>query len=168
MNPMQEDLARATIQARLAWAEDRRQGRRIEQEKRQERRRRRRLAITRWWQSRPWCTPAVRGATWAAAVTRIRSPSAELARVLEEAAHHVADCGTSSEALLLQAMAEVAAPSAPGAAAALVDRDGSEVSRLRAFGFLHTHLVEALGPREHALVLELRTGGALGQPGRVA
>ena len=39
----------------------------------------------------------------------------------------------------------------------MADRNGSEVSRLRAFGHLHTHLVEVLGPREHALVLELLT-----------
>ena len=49
--------------------------------------------------------------------------------------------------------------SAPGAAAALVDRDGTEVSRLRAFGLVHTHLLEALGPREHARLLDLLDGG---------
>ena len=63
-----------------------------------------------------------------------RPPSVELAQLLEEAAHHIAERGTGSERRLLEAMAEVAAPSAPGAAAALVDRDGAEASRLRAFG----------------------------------
>jgi len=55
-------------------------------------------------------------------------------------------------------MADVAAPTAPGAAAALVDWDGSEASRLRAFGLLHSHLVDALGPRDHARLLDLLDG----------
>ena len=86
-------------------------------------------------------------------------PSVELAQVLDEAAHRVAEQGTDSERRLLEAMADVAAQSAPGAAAALVDRDGTEVSRLRAFGLVHTHLLEALGPREHAWLLDLLDGG---------
>ena len=68
-------------------------------------------------------------------------------------------------------MAEVAAPSAPGAAAALVDRDGTETSRLRAFGLLHSHVLEALGPRDHARLLDLLDGkdaGERGAPCRVA
>ena len=55
-------------------------------------------------------------------------------------------------------MADVAAPTAPGAAAALVDRDGTEASRLRAFGLLHSHVLEALGPRDHARLLDLLDG----------
>ena len=90
---------------------------------------------------------------------------AELAQVLEEAAHRVAEQGTSSERRLLEAMSEVAAQSAPGAAAALVDPDGSETSRLRAFGIVHTHLLEVLGPREHAWLLDLLDGaGGLESP----
>jgi len=105
----------------------------------------------------------------AAAATPVRPPSVELVQVLEEAAHRVADLGTSSERRLLEAMSEVAAQSAPGAAAALVDRDGTEASRLRAFGFVHTHLVQALGPREHAWLLDLLDdGGELERPCRVA
>jgi hypothetical protein len=82
-------------------------------------------------------------------------PSAELALMLETAAYRIAELGTSSERRLLHAMAEVAAPSAPGAAAALIDAHGTETSRLRAFGLLHSHLLAALGPSEHALLLEL-------------
>ena len=100
---------------------------------------------------------------------RREPPSVELAQVLEEAAHHVAEQGTSSERRLLEAMSEVVAQSAPGAAAALVDRDGTEVSRLRAFGLVHTHLLEVLGPREHAWLLDLLDGGGgLERPCRVA
>jgi hypothetical protein len=50
-----------------------------------------------------------------------------------------------------------------------VDRDGTEASRLRAFGFVHTHLLEALGPDEHAWLLDLLDGaGDLERPSRVA
>jgi len=58
----------------------------------------------------------------------------------------------------MEAMADVAAPTAPGAAAALVDWDGSEASRLRAFGLVHSHLVDALGPRDQARLLDLLDG----------
>ena len=66
-------------------------------------------------------------------------------------------------------MSEVAAPSAPGAAAALVDRDGAEAARLRAFGQVHGHLMEALGPREHARLLDLlQDAGGVERTRRVA
>ena len=87
-----------------------------------------------------------------------RPPSVELADLLDEAAHRIAEWGTGSERRVLEAMADVAAPTAPGAAAALVDWDGSEASRLRAFGLLHSHLLEALGPRDHARLLDLLDG----------
>ena len=89
-----------------------------------------------------------------------RSPSVELAHVLDEAAHRIAESGTDAERHLLEAMADVVAPSAPGAAAALVDQAGTETSRLRAFGLLHSHLLEALGPRDHARLLDLLDGKA--------
>ncbi len=55
-------------------------------------------------------------------------------------------------------MAEVSAATAAGASAALVDWAGTEASRLRAFGLVHGHVVEALGPREHAWLLDLLDG----------
>ena len=89
--------------------------------------------------------------------------------MLDEAAHRVAELGTGSERRLLEAMAEVAAASAPGAAAALVDPEGSEASRLRAFGVVHTHVLEVLGRREHAWLLDLLDGrDSLESPSRVA
>ena len=115
-------------------------------ERRAERRRRRRLALERWW--RAWVANGPEIGSWrllTAAPTRDLPPSVELAQVLDEAAHRVAELGTGSERRLLEAMAEVAAESAPGAAAALVDAEGSEASRLRAFGVVHTHLLDALG-----------------------
>jgi hypothetical protein len=95
-------------------------------------------------------------------------PSAELGQRLDEAAHRIAEHGTSGEARLLAAMAKVAAASAPGAAAALVDPEGTEVSRQRAYGVVHTHLVTSLGPREHGWLLALLDGDDLELPGRAA
>jgi len=156
---MSEYLVRAMIDARLASAQKRRQGRQIEDERRAERRRKRRHAIARWWQRRPSREPDLGARRLAAAAaTPVRAPSVELARVLEEAAHGVADRGTSSERRLLEAMSEVAAPSAPGASAALVDLGGTEAARLRAFGVVHTHVLTALGPREQARLLDLLDG----------
>lgn len=168
MDPMSEYLVRMSIDARLATAEEQRPGRRIEKERRAQRRQARRRALARWWQRR-----ARRGfdlGTLALAATAPSlPPTAELAQVLDQAAHRVAELGTGSERRLLEAMSEVAAPSAPGAAAALADRDGSEAARLRAFGVVHSHLLEELGPREHAWLLDLLDGAAgLERPGRVA
>jgi hypothetical protein len=81
-----------------------------------------------------------------------------LADLLEEAAHRVAVRGTTSEPRLLAAMAEVVAPTAPGAAAALLDAAGTETSRLRAFGIVHGHLLGALGVGEHGRLLDLLDG----------
>ena len=128
MDPMSEYLARMTIDARLASAQERRPGRHTEDARR-----------------------------------------AELGALLEEAAHRVAEQGTASERRLLEVMSEVAAPSAPGAAAALADPDGSETSRLRAFGLVHGHLLNALGPRAHARLLDLLDGpDSLERPRSVA
>ena len=152
MDAMSEYLARATIEARIAAAEAGRQGRQLERERRAERRRRVRLAVTRWWQRR-----AARGHDLGSLALAVaapeRSPSVELAHVLDEAAHRIANWGTGSERRVMEAMADVAAPTA-----ALVDWDGSEASRLRAFGLLHSHLVDALGPRDHARLLDLLDG----------
>ncbi len=166
MDPMSEYLARAVIEARIAAAEGGRQGRRLEEERRAERRRRLRLAVTRWWQGR-----AARGFDLGSLALAVaapeRLPSAELGHVLDETAHRIAERGTDAERRVLEAMADVAAPSAPGAAAALVDRDGTETARLRAFGILHSHLLEVLGPREHARLLDLLDGRHAGDGGEI-
>jgi hypothetical protein len=154
MDAMSEHLARATIEARIAAAEAGRQGRQLERERRAERHRRLRLAVTRWWQRR-----AARGYDLGSLALAVaapqRPPAVALADLLDEAAHRIAARGTDSERRVLEAVAEVAASSAPGAAAALVDRAGTETSRLRAFGLLHSHVLEALGPRDHARLLDL-------------
>ena len=157
MDPMSEDLARATIDARIAAAQAHRPGRQLEAARRAERRQRRRLAVRRWWQRR--AAPGYDLGSLALAVAAPQpSPSVGLAHVLDEAAHRIADRGTASARRVLEAMADVAAPSAPDAAAALVDREGTEISRLRAFGLVHGHVLEALGPRDHARLLHLLDG----------
>ena len=170
MDLMSGHLARLVIEEHIAAAEKRSAGRIIEKERRNERRRRRRLALERWW--RGWVASGPEIGSWRlllAAPARGLPPSVEVAQVLDEAAHRIAELGSGSERRLLEAMAEVAAESAPGAAAALVDAQGSEASRLRAFGLVHTHLLDVLGEREHAWLLDLlddRVG--LESPGRVA
>jgi len=157
MDAMSEHLARATIEARIAAAEAGRQGRQLERERRAERRRRLRLAVTRWWQRR-----AARGYDLGSLALAVaapqRPPTVEIADLLDEAAHRIAEWGTGSQRRVLEVMADVAAPTAPGAAAALVDRAGTEASRLRAFCLLHSHLLDALGPRDHARLLDLLDG----------
>jgi hypothetical protein len=170
MDPMSEHLARTIITARLADADQRRLGRAVEDGRRAERRTRRRLAVARWRQ-RIAARRTAHGASHTlamAAAAPARQPSAELAGRLDAAAHRNAERGTASERPLLEAMHDVIAASAPGTAAALVDPDGSEASRLRAFGVAHTHLVDELGPCEHAWLLDVLDGGSRERAGLVA
>jgi hypothetical protein len=167
MDLMNAYLAKSLIEARVAAAEARRPGRRIEEERRARRRRLRRASLTRWWQRR-----AVQGFDLGTLVLALaaprRLPSVELAQRLDDAAHRIAEHGTSGEGLLLAAMAKVAAAAAPGAAAALVDPEATEVSRQRAYGVVHAHLLTSLGPIEHAWLLGLLDDEGLELPGRAA
>ncbi len=159
MDPMTTYLARAVIQARLDAAAEQRPGRMILAARRDARRRRRRSAVAAWRRHPPWRRARVELPALATAATPpLLPPSVEAARLLDATAHRVAEGGTGCEAAVLRAMSEVAAATAPGAAAALVDATGSETSRLRAFGIVHAHLVDALGPPEHALLLDLVEG----------
>jgi hypothetical protein len=86
---------------------------------------------------------------------RERRATHEVASLLDAAAYRVDEHGTPAERRLLGAVAKVSEATAPGAAAALVDWSGTEVSRLRAFGLLHAHVVRVLGGREHASLLAM-------------
>ena len=154
MDPMRQLPAGATTHARTAPRRE------VGHERLAERPRERRSAVAGGLDSRSSQLPdaGVRRLARPAAEP-LRSRSVELAQVLDEAAHRVAENGTSAERRLFDAMSEVAAQSAPGVAAALTDPDGSEISRLRAFGLVHTHLLEVLGPREHAWLLDLLDDG---------
>ena len=79
---------------------------------------------------------------------------AELARLLDGIAERIVDHGTLTEAPVLEAMAAVAREVCPGAAAALVDWNGSETARLRAFGIVHGVVLELVGPPSDSLLLD--------------
>jgi hypothetical protein len=79
---------------------------------------------------------------------------------MNEMAHQVAEQGTESARDHLEAIAARIAGRAPGAAAALIDWDGAEIMRARAFGRAARVVVNDLEEWErHALVDEL-TGTA--------
>ena len=145
MDPTGTSPGAATSQARTASRRD----------ARERRRRERRAAVAGRADSRFSQLPDPVGQPSA---VPFPSRSVELARVLDRAAHHVAEKGTSAEPRLLVAMAHLAAGAAPGLAAALSDPGGTEISRLRAFGLLHAHLLEALGPDEQAWLVALLEG----------
>jgi hypothetical protein len=170
MDPTSTHLARLMIRTRLAEADERRLGHQIRTGKRDERRRRRRLALDARRQHRAQRRAGSRRRRLTAvAAAPALPPSAEVAQVLDVAVHRVSELGTASEHALLQALSDVVAPTAPGAAAALVDRTGTEISRLRALGLVHAHVIEELGPRQHARLLDLVGGrGCEAASGRVA
>lgn len=62
---------------------------------------------------------------------------------LDDLAGRIARQGTRDEAVDLTALAAAARPLCPGAAAALIDWEGDEVARLRAFGIVHGALLRA-------------------------
>lgn len=63
---------------------------------------------------------------------------------LDRTADHIVSSGTRAESPALATMAAAARDLNPGAAAALVDWNGSEVARLRAFGIVHGVLLREL------------------------
>jgi hypothetical protein len=170
MDLMNAELARVMIEARLAEADERRLADQFRKANRADRRRQRRLARHARRQRRAQRRAESPKRTLTAVAPAAQSgPSVEVARILDAAAHRVSEFGTASEPGLFQALAVVASPMAPGAAAALVDESGTEISRLRAFGLVHALVVEELGPLEHARLLDLIGGlGDDASPGRVA
>jgi hypothetical protein len=80
--------------------------------------------------------------------------------MLDGVAERIVLNGTTTERSALQALADTTQRAAPGAAAALVDWEATEVLRLRAFGVLHGVAVEVLGDEERWWLLDrLRNGG---------
>lgn len=72
---------------------------------------------------------------------------------LDRTADRIAGSGTETEPRALEAMAAAARNLNPGAAAALVDWDGSEIARLRAFGIVHGTLLRELPSTAQAELL---------------
>jgi hypothetical protein len=89
----------------------------------------------------------------------------DVARQLDAAlgvvALRVSERGTKSQAPILEAMSETANRASPGAAAALVDWNGTEVARLRAFGVVHGVVLDVLDPYDQAFLLGLFLGADL-------
>ena len=152
------DLARAVMDARLATARDRQLAKEATDARRPARRARRRRPLCRWcdWRLRRASAaaelPAVETtpATAASAATaptplaRAERPqgadrpgrqgetTVQLDAMLDRIAERIVEHGTPTEAPVLQAMSALSRQVCPGAAAALVDWDGSETARLRA------------------------------------
>jgi hypothetical protein len=129
---------------------------------RRSRRRAEREVRGRWWRRRPRIT-ARRPVLGAAPAAQPEDVTAALAVLLEASAEQIAAHGTATERLALHAVHDVARWSAPGAAAALVDWDGSETARLRAFGVLHGVVLGVLGPEDQAWLLAWLQDGGTGQ-----
>ncbi|WP_461165169.1 hypothetical protein [Arthrobacter sp. R4-81] len=86
----------------------------------------------------------------------------ELNEILNRTADRIVADGTHSESRILHAMASAAGILNPGASEALIDWNGSEVARLRAFGILHGVLLRDLAANEQMyLTAELLNGHAL-------
>ena len=88
------------------------------------------------------------------------TPFTELSNLLNRTAVQIAESGTRSEAWTLTTMAEAARREHPGASAALVDWDGSEVARLRAFGIVHGAVLRDLTSRDQLRLLARILDGA--------
>jgi hypothetical protein len=78
--------------------------------------------------------------------------------VLTNAAQRIAHHGTKPEAALLEILAASASHTSPGAAAALVDWDGTEAARLRAFAIVHSALRGANTTTQQEVALAIRAG----------
>lgn len=91
-----------------------------------------------------------------------RSSTMELMEILSRTADRIVVDGTRAEAHTLHTMEAAARDLCPGAAAALVDWNGSEIARLRAFGIVHGVLLRDLSPDAQELIL----AGLLGRSSR--
>lgn len=72
----------------------------------------------------------------------------ELDEMLDRTADRIVAWGTQTEVRTLEAMASATRERCPGAAAALVDWDATEIFRLRAFGIVHGVVLRELTSRE--------------------
>ena len=80
--------------------------------------------------------------------------AARLELLLGDLADRVVELGTRDEAPALEALARAAGEASPGSAAALVDWDGSEIARLRAFGIVHGVVLRDLSPVQQSALLD--------------
>lgn len=78
--------------------------------------------------------------------------------VLSNAAHRISQHGTQPDAALLEILAASARQTSPGAAAALVDWEGSEIARLRAFAIVHAALRSASATAQREVITAIWAG----------
>ncbi len=156
MNILDEDLARALIDERLASARRAQLRRDATRSGRDEHG----TGAARWWQLRlpPSPAPARR---WSPTAPRTPEP---LERLLDRTADEIVESGTRHAAGTLTALAVATRHLCPGAAAALTDWDGSEPARLRAYGIAHGVALRGLDDRGRARLLAQLTGA----PSRIA
>ena len=151
MDSLDQALVRAVIDARLAAAEQRRLAREAARARRAARPGPHRPR-PRW----PWRRPAPASAPTALRVApapAVVPADVALSRILDDLSEDVAEHGTGSQRRVLAEVAAATRTMAPGAAAALVDRHGSEVTRLRALGLLHGVVLHELSSQEQARLL---------------
>ncbi len=82
----------------------------------------------------------------------------DLSTLLDEAADRVATGRVHDLWPLLEALAAAGGERRPGAAAALVDRDGPDVARMRAFGTIHRTVLGSDPAVRRRLIAELHSG----------
>jgi hypothetical protein len=171
------DLARAVMDARLAYARDRQLAKEATDARRPARRAPRRRPLGWWWDRRLRRAaaaaelPAVEtapatGATAPTPLARAERPhgadrpgrrgetTVQLDTMLDRIAERIVEHGTPTEAPVLEAMSALSRRVCPGAAAALVDWDGSETARLRAYGVVHGVVLQILGTSGQSLLLD--------------
>ncbi len=151
MNSLHADLARAVVDTRRAEASQRR----LATEAKRPRRRTSRAAAT----TTPWPQPIP--------ITRHIQPRAPavLEALLALVAERVAEHGTAAEARVLELVAAAVLRTNPGAAAALVDWNGAEIARLRAFGLVHGVVVADLSAGAQSALLDQILGTELSLAG---
>jgi len=154
MNSLNQDLARAVMDARLAAAHQRHLAR---------------LAKDTRPDTRPVEPPLVRGTRrrrWFRRRLVRRAPStaaapehwpAGIEGILDRTAQRVVANGTRTEAHILCAMSAAARRLSPGASAALVDWAAPEPVRLRAFGIVHVVVLRDLDASGRARLLDQLT-----------
>jgi len=157
---MTRDLVREVARGRGAGARHRRLVKEVKQARRAERRATREASGREWWLRRPGVPVAAPTPLTAAPAPRPEDVTEALATMLAGVAERIAEHGTATDRLALQAVHDATRWSAPGAAAALVDWDGSETARLRAFGVLHGVALCVLGPEDRAWLLDRLRGGS--------
>ena len=184
MSSMQRDLARTMIQARQSAAQrehladrasrEKRDARRVERSERRAvrtderaaRRAAREAALgAGWWPrwTRRTTAPVVPALATAAGPTP-DTVASELDDRLRRLADRIVEHGTEVERIALETVADATRWTVPGAAAALVDWDGTEIARLRAFGVLHGS-VGRLGPEDQAWLLDRLRDPSAAEPG---